>query len=98
LASRHGVRLSALRTSRTVVVSVSIAVAAAAGAVALVRFSSLPRSFDYAVWVAPLAVLTPYACVRADRRGYGLRTAAAALVVPTAATVWILWLLLIHAH
>jgi hypothetical protein len=80
------------------VVTVSIGVAIASSTAALVRLTDVPLFLSYAIWVAPLVVLIPYAYPSAERRGYGVGTAAAALVLPVAIATWVLWLVVIHAH
>jgi hypothetical protein len=75
-------------------VTVSIAAAVAAGAVVLALTTDLDRFLVYAVWVAPVVVLIPYAYAPAGRRAYGLWTVVAALVLPAVASVWVIWLVL----
>jgi hypothetical protein len=87
-----------VRSSRAVLISVSVVVAIALGSAALVLLTDLPLSLVYAVWIAPLVVLIPYAYPPAEGRRYGVWTVAAALVLPAVATVWVVWLVLIRAH
>jgi hypothetical protein len=87
-------RLSVLRGSRAVLVTGSIVVVIASGAAALALLTDLPSFLVYAVWVAPVVVLIPYAYPRAERRRYGIWTVLAALVLPVVAAVWVVWLVL----
>ena len=75
-----------------------IAVLIASSAVALPLLTDLPLPLVFAVWVAPVVVLIPYAYSSPESRRYGARTVAGALVVPAAAAGWVLWLVLTHAH
>jgi hypothetical protein len=88
----------ALPSSRAVLVSVSGVLAIAVGSSVLVLLTDLPVYIVYAIWIAPLVVLIPYACPPAEKRAYGIWTVAAALVVPTVATVSVVWLVLIRAQ
>jgi hypothetical protein len=83
---------------RTVLVTVSILVAIALSAVAFVRLTDVPLFLVYASWIGPLVVLIPYAFSSAGNRPYGAGTLAAALLLPTVTAVWVLWLVVIHAH
>jgi hypothetical protein len=71
-----------------------MAVAIAAGSAALVVFTDLQLFLVFGVWIAPVVVLIPYAYPSAERRSYGLWTVAAALALPAAASVWVIWLVL----
>jgi hypothetical protein len=79
---------------RAVLVTVSIVVVIASGAAVLVLLTDLPLFLVYAVWIAPVVVLIPYAYPPADKRRYGVWTVAAALVLPASAAAWIVWLVL----
>jgi hypothetical protein len=75
-----------------------IVVAIAASATAFALLTDVGLFFVYAGWAAPVVVLIPYAYPSAERRSYGLGTVVAALVLPVAVAVWVLWLVVIHAH
>jgi hypothetical protein len=77
---------------------VLIAVVIASSVAALVLLTDVPLFLGYAVWIAPLIVLIPYAYPSAERRCYGVGTVAAALVLPAGAAAWVLWLVITHAH
>jgi hypothetical protein len=81
-------------TRRAVVVTVSLVVVVASGAAVLALLTDLPLSFVYAVWIAPVVVLIPYAYPPADKRSYGVWTVAASLVLPALAAASIIWLIL----
>jgi hypothetical protein len=81
-------------TRRAVVVTVSIVVVVASGAAVLALLTDLPLSLVYAVWIAPVVVLIPYAYPPADKRSYGVWTVAASLVLPALAAASIIWLIL----
>jgi hypothetical protein len=81
-------------TRRAVVVTVSLVVVIASGAAVLALLTDLPLSLVYAVWIAPVVVLIPYAYPPADKRSYGVWTVAASLVLPTLAAASIIWLIL----
>jgi hypothetical protein len=85
-------------TRRAVVVTVSLVVVIASGAAVLALLTDLPLSLVYAVWIAPVVVLIPYAYPSAERRGYGVGTVAAALALPAGTATWVLWLVITHAH
>jgi hypothetical protein len=70
----------------------------ASSAVALVLLTDVPLFLALCVWIAPVVVLLPYAYSTAPRRRDAVVTAAAALVLPIAAAIWVLWLVVIHAH
>ena len=86
-----------MRSARIVLVPALVVLALAAGSTALLFLTDVPLSLVYALWVAPLAVLIPHAS-RSGQPAYDLRTAAAALVLPTVAGVWVVWLVVIRAH
>jgi hypothetical protein len=81
-------------TRRAVVVTVSLVVVIASGAAVLALLTDLPLSLVYAVWIAPVVVLIPYAYPPADKRSYGVWTVAASLVLPALAAASIIWLIL----
>jgi hypothetical protein len=81
-------------TRRAVVVTVSLVVVVASGAAVLALLTDLPLSLVYAVWIAPVVVLIPYAYPPADKRSYGVWTVAASLVLPALAAASIIWLIL----
>jgi hypothetical protein len=81
-------------TRRAVLVTVSLVVVVASGAAVLALLTDLPLSLVYAVWIAPVVVLIPYAYPPADKRSYGVWTVAASLVLPALAAASIIWLIL----
>jgi hypothetical protein len=81
-------------TRRAVLVTVSIVVPIASGAAVLALLTGLPLFLVYAVWIAPVVVLIPFAYPPADKRRYGVWTVAAALVLPALAAAWVIWLIL----
>jgi hypothetical protein len=81
-------------TRRAVVVTVSLVIVVASGAAGLALLTDLPLSLVYAVWIAPVVVLIPYAYPPADKRSYGVWTVAASLVLPALAAASIIWLIL----
>jgi hypothetical protein len=66
----------------------------ASGSTALLLLTDLHLFFVYAVWIAPVVVLIPYAYLPPERRRYGVWTVAAALVLPTVVVTWVIWLIL----
>jgi hypothetical protein len=64
------------------------------GAASLALLTDLPLFLVFAVWIAPVVVLIPYAYPPAERRPYGVWTVAAALVLPVVAATWVVWLVL----
>jgi hypothetical protein len=87
-----------LRGRRIALVTVSIVIGIASSAAALVLSTDVPLFLAYSVWVGPVVVLVPYAYASTERRPYGAGTVAAALVLPIVSAVWVLWLVVIHAH
>ena len=87
-------RLSLVPGRRAVRVTVLSVAVIASGAAALALFTDLPLFLVYAVWIAPVVVLIPYAYPAAEKRQYGIWTVAAALVLPAAAATWVVWLVL----
>jgi uncharacterized membrane protein len=83
---------------RAGLVTLLIVVVIASSAAVLVLLTDVPLFLVYAVWIAPVVVLIPYAYPSAERRGYGVGTVAAALVLPAATATWVLWLVITHAH
>jgi uncharacterized membrane protein len=81
-------------TRRALLVTVSIVVVIASGAAVLALLTDLPLFLVYAVWIAPVVVLIPYAYPPADKRRYGVWTVAAALVLPALAAACVVWLVL----
>ncbi len=81
-------------TRRAVLFTVSIVVVIALGVAALALLTDLPLFLVYAVWIAPVVALIPYAYPPADKRRYGVWTVAAALVLPALAAAWVIWLIL----
>jgi hypothetical protein len=79
---------------RAVLVTVLIVVVIASGAVVLALLTDIPLFLVYAVWIAPVVVLIPYAYSPADRRPYGIWTVSAALVLPAVVAAWVVWLVL----
>lgn len=79
---------------RAVRVTVLIVVVIASGAAVLALLTDLPRFLVYAVWIAPVVVLIPYAYPPTERRTYGIWTVAAALVLPGVTATWVVWLVL----
>jgi hypothetical protein len=77
---------------------VSIVVVIASSAAVLVLLTDVPLFLVYAVWIAPVVVLIPYAYPSTERRGYGVGTVVAALVLPAVTATWVLWLVITHAH
>jgi len=66
----------------------------ALGATVLAALTDLPTFLVLAVWIAPAVVLIPYACLPPETRPYGIPTVVAALVVPAAVAIWVVWLVL----
>jgi hypothetical protein len=66
----------------------------ASGAIALALLTDLLLFLVYAVWIAPVVVLIPYAYPAPEKRRYGVWTVAAALVLPAAVVTWVIWLIL----
>jgi hypothetical protein len=87
-------RLSVVRGSRAVRVTVLTVLVIASGAAALALLTDLPLFLVYAVWIAPVVVLIPYAYPPAQERRYGIWTVATALVLPAVAATWVVWLVL----
>jgi hypothetical protein len=87
-------RLSVVAHWRAVRVTASLVVVIASGVVALALLTDLPLFLVFAVWIAPVVVLVPYAYPPAERRPYGAWTVAAALVLPAVAATWVVWLVL----
>jgi hypothetical protein len=87
-------RLSVVRGWRAVRVTVLIIVVVGSGVASLALLTDLPQFLVYAVWIAPVVVLIPYAYAPAERRPYGAWTVAAALVLPAIAATWVVWLVL----
>jgi hypothetical protein len=83
---------------RAVLVTVLIAVVIASSAAAFVLSTDVPLFLVYSVSIGPVVVLIPYAYPPPERRPYGAGTVAAALVLPIVTAVWVLWLVVIHAH
>jgi hypothetical protein len=83
-----------VRDWRAVQVTVLIVVAIASGATALALLTDLPLFLVYAVWIAPVVALIPYAYPPPEKRRYGVRTVAGALVLPAVAATWVVWLVL----
>jgi hypothetical protein len=81
-------------TRRTVLVTVSIVVVVASGVVVLALLTDLTLFLVYAVWIAPVVVLIPYAYPPADKRSYGVWTVVGALVLPASAAACVVWLVL----
>lgn len=81
-------------TRRAVLVTVSVVVVIASGVALLALLTELPLSLVYAVWIAPVVVLIPYAYAPADARRYGVWTVVAALVLPASAAACVVWLVL----
>ncbi len=75
-----------------------IVVVIASSTAALVLLTDVPLFLAFAVWMAPVVVLIPYAYPSAETRRYGVGTVAAALLLPTVIATWVLWLVIIHAH
>ena len=91
-------RLSVVGRLRAGLVTVSIVVVIASSAAVLVLLTDVPLFLVYAVWIAPVVVLIPYAYPSAERRSYGVGTVTAALVLPAGTATWVLWLVITHAH
>ena len=66
----------------------------ASGATALALLTDLHLFLVYAVWIAPVVVLIPYAYPLPEKRQYGVWTVAAALVLPAVVVTWVIWLIL----
>jgi hypothetical protein len=66
----------------------------AAGVAALLALTDLEFFLASGVWVAPVAVLIPYAYPASDRRPYGIATVIAALALPALTSIWVVWLVL----
>lgn len=89
-----GARLSILRGWRVVLVTALIVVLIASGGAVLALLTDLPLFLVFAVWIAPVVVLIPYAYPPVERRSYGIWTVAAALVLPAVVATWVVWLVL----
>jgi uncharacterized membrane protein len=79
---------------RAGLVTVLIVFVIASSAAVLVLLTDVPLFLVYAVWIAPVVVLIPYAYPPADKRSYGVWTVAASLVLPALAAASIIWLIL----
>jgi hypothetical protein len=73
---------------------VLITVAIASGAIALGLLTDLPLFLIFAVWIAPVVVLIPYAYPPPTKRRYAVWTATAALVLPAVTVTWVIWLII----
>jgi len=70
----------------------------ASGAAALALLTDLPLLYVYAVFIAPVVVLIPYAYPPPEKRRYGAWTVAAALLLPAVTSTWVIWLILTRGH
>jgi hypothetical protein len=90
-------RLLTVRDQRLLVASAVVLVTAAT-TILLALFTDLDAYLLYAIWPAPLIVLLSSVWAPREQPGSGLWTVAAALALPTVASIWVVWLFVGNAR